>query len=156
MVLISVMERTDQFTALIEQISGDQKAMTLFERVLETSLAQRQAMAVFRAYMAPQHGGESAQVSTSISKPPRKRGARIRSNSLSQRAFQFVMDSSGKAVATETIAAQLGATEAQIRGALKRFVREGTISKPRRGLWQRAEAVGRLNGKVAGATHAAH
>jgi hypothetical protein len=148
---------TDQFTEFIEQIADDPKAMTLFERVLETTLAHRRALTEFRVYMTPHHGGvATAQAATSTNKHPHKRGARARSNSLTRRAFQFVMASSGKPVATETIATQLGASEAQVRGALKRFVREGTISKPRRGLWLRVEAAGRMNGKVASATHATH
>ena len=140
-----VMDTNDQFTALIEQVSGDEKAMALFERVLETTLAQRQAMTAFRAYMVPHHGSEPAPAAASISKRAHKGGARIRANSLTQRALQTVVGFGGKAVSTTILAAQLETTEAQVRGALKRFVREGTISKPRRGLWLAVDRKGRMN-----------
>jgi len=132
----------DQFEVLIEQISGDERATALFVRLLDATQAQRQAAAEFRAYM--NRGTLSAQP-TSVSEGPRQRGAPARSDSLAQKAFQFVTDfNNGQPVATEEIAEHLQVTEAQVRGALKRFVREKTIIKPRRGLWQRGDG-GRLS-----------
>jgi hypothetical protein len=143
----------DQYTKFIEQISGDEKAMTLFERVLETTLAQRRATEEFRAYMAPDRELiQSPPVSKNkLSSEPSRR---LRPDSLSQRAFRLVADH-GKPISTTVLAKELNATEAQVRGALKRFVRGKMITKPRRGLWLRVDA-GRMNGKVASAAHAAN
>ncbi len=145
------MGTTDQFTELIEQIADDPKAMSLFGRVLETTQAQRHAIAAFREYWTPDHDPDSS-ATTSKSKSSVKRGRRPRSGSLTQRAFAFLTESGGKPVSTKVLAQHVNATEPQVRGAFKKFVREKRIIKPRRGFWQYVEG-GRLNGKASSIQH---
>ncbi len=127
----------------LARIADDEEGMKVVENLLEATLAQRKAAQRFREYFgqAPKSNEPTGILKTiRVAEAP----SRTPAQSLAQRAVNLVLESE-KAVTTEQLAAALGATETQVRGALKRFVREGQIGKPRRGLWLRVDR-SRANG----------
>ena len=124
---------TDSIDQLIERLTDDPTAAELLEDVLEARRAYTKALNSLR-----KHVGAIPSVTTAGKPFPLGVGKTADPTSIAQRALRAVMDAGGKNVTTEHLAKALVVTEAQIRGALKRFVKTKVITKPKRGLWRYA------------------
>lgn len=115
-------------------MSDDPESLRLLGLVIEKQQDYRRAVEHLREHLSGKRNADAVQVS-----PPSKAKRTIgilNPESISQRCLKVLTDSPGKNIATETIASKVGVEVVQVRGALKRFVNEHVITKPRRGLWR--------------------